>query len=74
MVDTVEGASLFQGHQVTRLFDHADGGLIAAGVAANRAQRLVRLGQVETDLTVADLLFGGTDGFGQLKCLLARAF
>ncbi len=74
VVDAVEGASLFQGHEVARLFDHADGGLIAAGVAANRAQRLVRLGQVETDLAVSDLLLGGTNGLGELKCLLAGHF
>ncbi len=56
VVDALEGAGLFQGHEVARLLDHADGGLIAAWVAADRAERLVGLGQVEADLAMADLL------------------
>ena len=58
MVDAVERARLFEGDQVARLFDDADGRLVAAGIAADRADRLVGLGQVEADLAMADLVLG----------------
>ena len=59
--------------QVARLLDDADGRLVAARVAADGAERLVGLGQVEADLAVADLLLGGADRLGQLEGLLGGA-
>ena len=67
MVNSVECAGFFQGHQVARLFDDADGGLVASRVAADGADGLVGFGQVEADLAMADLLFGVADGVGQLE-------
>ena len=73
VVDPVEGARLFEGHEVARLLDHADGRLIAARVAADGTDGLVGLGEVEADLAMADLLFGGADGVGQLEGFLGGA-
>ena len=73
VVNTVEGAGLFEGHEIARLLDDADGRLVAARVAADGADGLVGLGQVEADLAMADLLLGGADRLGQLEGFLGRA-
>ena len=63
---------LLQGQQVARLLDHADQARVAPGVAADGAERLVGLGQVEAGLAVADALLDVADRLGQRQGLLGR--
>ena len=72
MINTVEVRRFFECHQIARLLDDADGGLVASGVAADRADGLIGLGEVEADLAMADLLFGVADGLGKLEGSSAR--
>ena len=73
VVDAGERARLLQGEEVPRLLDDADQGGVAAGVAADRAEGDVGLGQVEAGLAVADALLDRSDRLGQRQGLLGRA-
>ena len=72
MVDPVKGAGLFEGHEISRLLDHADRGVIAARVAADGTERLVGLGEMEAHLAVLDLLLGGPNRVGQFEGFFRR--
>jgi hypothetical protein len=73
MVDSVEGVGFFEGHEVARLLDHADGRVITARVAADCTNGLVGLGEVKAHLAVLDLLFGGADRVGEFEGLIGGA-
>ena len=70
MVDPLVGSRFLHGQQVSRLFHHADDSLIAPGVAADRTDRLVGLGEMVADLAMLDLVLGCPDRLGQLEGLL----
>ena len=69
MVNALKRGRFLDGEQVPRLLDHANKPLVTARVAADRADGLFRLGEMEADLAVPDLLLGRADGLGQLKGL-----
>ena len=41
--------------------------MVALGIAADRTDGLIGLGEMEADLAMADPLFGGADGVGELE-------
>ncbi len=73
VINAVECAGLLEGHEIARLLDHANGRLITARVAADGADGLVGLGEMEADLAMLDSLLGGPDCVGQFECFFGGA-
>ena len=73
VVDAAEGPGLLQRQQVAGLLDDADEARVAPRVAADGAERLVGLGQVEAGLAVPDLVLDVADRLGEGQGLLGGA-